>query len=242
MELLLVVVSLLLITALLTPAVTDAKLLGMKEQCAANLKKSETAMKMYAGDFDGLIPVYQKFPDIASSKDPAVKCNLYTWMGALYQTKYLEQGDPAARCPQMGGKMVIDTRSKFYKYSSYGTLTSNKPFHPSSRCNQIRVTGKKSEYRFVVTTKLAAPEAFPLLVDTLDKSKREYWAFSTEAKDSYGMHARHENRVQSAFADGSVRALSPEEFQTHCQKSGLFSAPGREYGYFNMSGEKVTLK
>ncbi len=241
-ELLLTILVFATFAALLLPAVSHANNMGMKDLCAANLKRSVMAMKMYAGDFDGMIPVYHKFPQTVAGKNPAEKHNLYTWAGALYQTGYLPAADPAARCPQMGTKMVVDTKSRFYKNSSYGALTSNKQFFKSYRRNQLRVLGKRNEFRFVITGKLISPETFPLLVDTIDQSKREYWAFSTDFKDGYGMHARHDNMIQSAFADGSVQALTPENFRTHCRKSGLYENPSGKYGYFNMAGQKVAFE
>ena len=93
-----------------------------------------------------------------------------------------------------------------------------------------------------MTGKLVSPETFPLLVDTVDKANREYWAFSTDAADNYGMHSRHENSVQAAFADGSVKALLPEDFREHCRKSGLYGDPAKKYGYFDMTGSKTEMK
>ena len=230
-------------TALMIPVHSAATSAAKKELCAANLSKSVQALQQYGEDNGGFIPLYMA--RYSGEKVPAdERANNYTWMGTLYRAGYLPDADPAARCPQMGEKMVLAKRTGFYTNSSYGALTSNKMMNTAKARLQYRISGPRSQWRGVVTANLLAAGTFPLLIDTVDtsgKTLNEFWAYEPAASGKYGMHARHENMVQAAFADGSVAAKTPEDYRSYVQASGFFGNVENKCGYFDLEGKKITL-
>ena len=232
-ELLVVIAIIAILAAMLMPALSKARESAKATACVSNLKNSNLAVQTYSGDFKGMMMIYMNYPKVKTS-DPE---NWITWMGALYQFGYLPEASPVARCPKMGGKMVVEPSTKYYQYSSYGAMNTKNYLYPAAKKLQIEYSDSAATIRSLVVKRIDAPTDFPLIVDTADitngKPLREFWAFTPEISSTYGMHARHNGRVQAAFVGGNVRSMTPAEFKEIGKNAGVFNDPSKTYKYFN---------
>ncbi len=241
-ELLVVIAIIAILAAMLMPALSKARESAKASGCIGNLKNSNLAMQTYSGDFKGMMMIYMNYLDIYNSN----RKNYVTWMGALYQFGYLPDASPVARCPKMGGKMEIDPANGYYVYSSYGAMNSKNYLYPAEKKLQIEYSDSAATIRSLVAKRVDAPSDFPLIVDTVEvsagKPLREFWAFTPEISSTYGMHARHNGRVQAAFVGGNVRSMMPAEFKEIGKNVGIFNeGSSKTYKYFNDANVAVHL-
>ena len=236
-ELLVVIAIIAILAAMLMPALQRARESARGGACLNNLKGSISALLMYGDDYKGMVMTYHSDGAISGSSDPLISRNNLTWCGKMYQLKYLPDESAVARCPSVHNKMVVDATTKDYRYSCYGALNSNNHLYPNSAKGQFHMT-PGNKFRMVIVKKVKDPSAFPMLVDTLETSKAqgEFYTFSPEAGSTYGIQARHSERIQAAFLSGNAAAYTPEAFRERCERAGFFKeASSKTYQYWTGS-------
>ena len=233
-ELLVVIAIIAILAAMLLPALGKARAKARAIACVNNLKNSVTAMNMYANDNEGLIATYMSEASITGSTDAAIRRNAYTWCGKLYQTSYLPDQAPVARCPQVNTKMEYDSTNKDYRYYCYGTLNTNNHLYPSAKKEQVLLLSS-NKYRFVVAKRVDSPSSFPILMDTASNNYgKEHYVYTPEGTASNGISARHANRVNVAFLAGGAESLAPLELRDRSKESGFFGeASSKTYKYWD---------
>jgi hypothetical protein len=91
----------------------------------------------------------------------------------------------------------------------------------------------------IVSSKLSSPSTFPVLMDTVDFTQKtdglgEFYIYTPESSASYGIKARHSDRVNVAFFSGNVETLTGAELRVRTDASGFFKeSSSKTYTYYD---------
>ena len=237
-ELLVVIAIIAILAAMLLPALAKARSKARTIACVNNLKNSVTAMNMYANDCDGFLATYMSEASITGSSDASVRRNAYTWCGKLYQTGYLPDQAPVARCPEVNTKMEYDSTNKDYRYYCYGACTTDNNLYPNVKKQQMLLSSdSKKALRFIVVKRVESPASFPALMDTASKNYgKEFYGFNPEGSNDYAISARHGGRINVAFIAGGAESLLPTGLRDRTKEAGFFGeASSKTYKYWDLN-------
>lgn len=103
MELLIVITIMIILTAMLLPALSKAKETGKSISCMSNLKQIGYAMCMYGGDYNGWSPDYPN--NISAYNTYVIRANtVWCNWGILHSLQYLSSSKLFI-CPTLGPKL-----------------------------------------------------------------------------------------------------------------------------------------
>ena len=238
-ELLVVIAIIAILAAMLMPVLSKAREAAKASNCVANLKQSGLAMLTYADDNHGFILSYHwsGTPCAATGIDKY----LGGWNGILYYNKYLPEFSAVARCPKMGGTMVLDP--SFFS-QSYGSWSYT---HLSTDC--LTPAGQKLFYTLNLNLRglshklIRQASLVPMIMDSLYKegtiNQEYYYVALTSGVNPPS--ARHSGRINSAMADGHVAVQLPAELRSSLIDSGYFTFTSNPFRYFNNDDVNIAL-
>lgn len=199
-ELLVVITIMMILSALLFPALRKAKESAQRTQCANNMRQCGFAINSYATDYDGY-----SFPaDMAEWGYPAETNN---WGNLLIYGRYINgtvvgnklYGPTALRCPSLIGDESIKDSDMF----TYGLIS-------------IYSAAQTPTHRFVKIYDVRNPSKQVWIADSYYGGGQHFefsGGFGYYTKDesvTRVIHCRHSNMANCWFLDGHVSACSPK--------------------------------
>lgn len=116
-ELLVVIAIIVILAAMLLPALNSARERGKTIKCTSNVKNTTMMILMYIDDFDGIFPSTSNFNDAAE----VYKC----WNMALVRGKYVDDiSHLVLFCPS-GERGNSSTNYRWYTYGAVADVSSN---------------------------------------------------------------------------------------------------------------------
>jgi type II secretory pathway pseudopilin PulG len=218
LELLVVMGILLLLAALLLPALNKARERAATAQCLNHLRQLQLCWQMYADDFDDRVAVNRSYqvngvwrstPDswIGNSSALYDRDTRPIQIGALFRYDY-NRNVKTYRCPE-DDSFVTDTEiPRTRSYSMNGTFGGN--FDPKNREEAARNIAR--------TTQMRSPSRLFVFVDEHEESVDDAHFLVWAAPDSRWVNMpanRHAQAGTFSFADGRaerIRWRSPKSF------------------------------
>ena len=223
-ELLVVIAIIAILAAMLMPALSKAREAAKASNCIANLKQSGMGTRMYADNNREYFIGYNEGPTVVGTLWGSDWTRYaLSWCGLLYYTKYLDDGSPVARCPKMGGKMILHPSGFFRQaYAAWnGNDTDN--VHNLTKAKQVALFAAGGTLRGWILNRIENPSAFPLLQDGYHLTEKTEYYHNWYSGTVYGQSARHNGRINNAMADGHVEAAAPEKIKNDLNAMGYFN-------------------
>ena len=193
-ELLVVIAIISLLVSILLPSLNRAKELARAVVCQSNLKQVGLATLYYAEDHGGYAPAFYTAPSVS------------WWVKDLQDGEYLDKSDVLV-CPSWQPSAYVD-------YLTYGMRVKNIVADGAEHFNLFNTENETNIYNSMGGL---SPNNFMLYADTISfydhpsyYMKQIYW-FCMEPDGTRKVHARHSERANSWFADGSVHPCSEQE-------------------------------
>ena len=199
-ELLVVIAIIAILASMLLPALNQARNRAKATKCLGNLKQDILAMALYADDFSGQMP--QSY--LASGSD-------WSWYFRLKKTGYLDT-DGVAVCPSI---KAVNTSQMVFVYGANWDYPSG-------------VFQNSGAYRSIVLRKMIAPSSTIVMADTIWYSSAYFgkqWMAARLVASNYGIHARHSDKANIAFADGHAGGKNGGEIRTNADQMFGASKP-----------------
>jgi prepilin-type N-terminal cleavage/methylation domain-containing protein/prepilin-type processing-associated H-X9-DG protein len=185
-ELLVVITIIVILAALLLPAVNSVTAHSRQTQCLSNLRQLGTAFILYAGDHNS---------NLAPNPDPDIPPTVYFWMGAI--APYI--GMPPAQSPYSGPNVykcpAYQPKPQWQTYTLNGSIYSDPQgvnFYSQNGTRLVR---------------FATPNHMVLLFDGGDGAIADGYDAATQANLMVGW--RHpDNTANFLMLDCSVRSFA----------------------------------
>ncbi|MBS1370891.1 MAG: prepilin-type N-terminal cleavage/methylation domain-containing protein [Lentisphaeria bacterium] len=220
-ELLIVISIIAILASMLLPALNQARARAQSARCTGRLKQIGTALTMYAGDYNDMLPPADKNTNV-----PGYPLNPYVWHEFLTNGNYLQAND-ILLCPSLEPASYSGAR-----YQTYGYNTGYGGEHACAFLNLKRlklVNVPESWVRF-------SPATFPLVADSssprsgTDPARIQCSTFFyptykyNQSSDWSRVHLRHAHRANLVFADGHVASFSKAELigELKFKESGIW--------------------
>lgn len=204
-ELLVVMAILGLLTALLLPALRQARAVALRTACGANLRHVGTAIHLYADDFDDLIP-------FGPEGRPITGANFYTSTGSVTSLLSLEDGAPVGLglllkaylahqptvlfCP--GADQASEAREQLARVGHAQAQSDYYYRHAS-----VDLLGGTPEFYYVRLSNLGRNGIAALVTDVQFKAHPALAAFQVKTRTN------HQNAFSNIlFAAGHVKTVS----------------------------------
>lgn len=195
LELLAALGVLLVIAALLFPAMKAVVVRGRTTKCINNLRQIGAAFYAAAAEQNGLINFQSH--DIPNSTK--------RWNNYLIEGGYLEKQNQIAFCPTLA--VVNGVRASGdggYIYGGIGSAEADDPYSGPV----AGFTAAKS--RAIRLNTIDRPANYWLLVDTWSTSNNHQLYILLKSRPDLKMHLRHGGKANMLFADGHVAAVDLE--------------------------------
>ncbi len=199
-ELLVVIAIIAVLAAMLLPALNKARDKARTSTCLNNHKQAGTALMLYQGDFNGVLPRWTRNGGSNSETE--------TWGSVLIWEKYLPDVSPLL-CPALTGgtpdAQRLKTTSVFGdNYYTYGIGIN------AYLTGRTMGTGTVTPWP---STQIYNPSMIYLAMDAIrdatDGSGRGYFWVSANNVQEKGAHARHARAINILYADGHAAAFKP---------------------------------
>ena len=199
-ELLVVIAIIGILAAMLLPALSTAREKGRAARCVSNIHQVLLMLTAYAGDYNGYI--------LAPLGNGTVSSN--SWGGTLVSGGYLRDTTyNVFVCPSYAPKVfnpADGTRwSKTYGLRiPYTDVASKPPWATQALQWELNLYGLTVDYALVGDT----------VCTTLSSGSAQWYNFF-DTRTAFGsskiyLHARHSGVANVGYADGSVRAMTPQ--------------------------------
>lgn len=206
-EMLVVIAIIAILSALLFPALKNAKEASLSVKCVSNLKQTGIALFSYGNDYNGWTPkVVDGSPNV-------------TWDQRLCLDNYISPmksgGNNALVCPSFATAVAAEDngnlhRGEWFKYGrTYG-------LNRSWSTNRLKITQSPVKVENNYGGGCAdLPERLPLVGDTVHQNGLAQDYRLAQGKVSgypgaYPIHLRHAKKCNLLFADGHATSLTKE--------------------------------
>ena len=200
-ELLVVIAIIAILASMLLPALNQAREKAKSINCKSNLKTNILMMTMYASDYDEVMPMYNTTFGKSSWADTLIESGIMKTSGTML-------------CPSMPstGKPSPDATTEAYKliYGTWVEMASDFP--------DIAVKNAANTFRGISLKALKNPSRFIIFSDTYSDHasyKNQAYLMRAVQIDPFRAHAKHNDRMNVAVADGSVTQLLPMQYKTY---------------------------
>ncbi|MDD3153282.1 MAG: prepilin-type N-terminal cleavage/methylation domain-containing protein [Victivallaceae bacterium] len=225
-ELLVVIAIIAILAGMLLPALNQARAKARAVNCVSNQKGSTLQALIYADDFNGMLPLVSK--GYTHKDGHKVK----SWADFLISTGNMDGQAKTTGCPSMNAKRRASSDEADEVTFTFGTwgeaatvngtygtpAVDTKPYAAS-----VIVEVASGNSRFLNTGAAKSSDSLVYLQDSISGATsgadQSYFIDGT-ALQSY----RHSARCNTAFADGHVDALSPEELAGRLKSNSDYGA------------------
>ena len=188
-----------ILASMLLPALSKARAAAQAIKCTSNLKQVGLATTMYAMDNEGWSPRHSSGSGL--------------WTLLLSDTGYVQLGESAVtRCPSLPVNSRFTGAEAWMNNAYYTYGIRQYQTDPATNAD------KSGAWRFaegVIVDRAIwreyGPSDFLLFSDSVTSystAPDQIYIFSTVTAVNDKLHARHNSRANSCFADGSVRPMS----------------------------------
>ncbi len=211
-ELLVVIAIIGILAAMLLPALNQARERGRAAVCVSNIHQIMLMLTAYAEDYNGFI-----LAPLGNGGGTT-----FAWGSILHTNGYVTSaGYNTFVCPSYVPKVfdqsIPDCWSRTYglriPYSQVGSKTApvvgqRPPWYGSDEQAELNLYGLTTDYPLVGDTICTSVGSGPTISQWYNFYAVEIAAYNTS--QSIQLHARHLGVVNIGYADGSVRAVTPQ--------------------------------
>ena len=232
-ELLVVIAIIVILAAMLLPALSRAREVAKSAKCVGQLKQTITAQQLYGDDFDGYCTTQQIYPE-----------GTYTWAYLLTGIGRKTRGYISAKtllCPSI--RNVMPTTSNGNPFGSSATnntygmwwfsLSNERLAARMDRIGSIAYSNNAFKFAMLKSQSGTALFADSARFDSESNFGKAYYLFpTTNYSANLGIFRGHNDQANVAFADGHVAGLaSGELYETSMQIRFSFSSYGVRRDY-----------
>lgn len=196
-ELLIVIAIVMILIAMLMPALKNSRESARQLMCLSNQKQCMLAEISYAGDYNGAI---FKFLYLVTPTKGIAWCESITGGNIAYEAPVYLSSKKTLVCPAYAPNSFDEANQLLTRWNTYGMYASGSIGGES--------IGNWNE-SILRIWKVKNPSRFFLFADTAQSTTATQWYYfyTSGFGENGGIHIRHMNRTNTAFIDGHAASL-----------------------------------